>query len=75
MHWPCFGFGILPMFLIWFFWVAFVALVIFVIVKLAGGTSGRKGPKSEAEEILKQRYARGELTKEQYDEMLERTRR
>ena len=29
----------------------------------------------EAEEILKQRYARGELTKEQYDEMLERMRR
>ena len=75
MHWPGFGFAFLPMLLMWFFWVALVALVIFLIVKLAGGTSGRKPPSSEAEEILKQRYARGEISKEQHDEMLRDIRR
>ena len=75
MHWPGFGFGILPMFLVMFFWVVIAGLVVFLIVKLVGGSSGYKGPKSEAEEILKQRYARGELTKEQYDEMLDHIRR
>ena len=75
MHWPGFGFGILPMFFVMFFWIVIAGLVVFLIVKLAGGTSGHKVPKSDAEEILKQRYARGELTKEQYDEMLEHIRR
>jgi putative membrane protein len=75
MHWPGWGFGILPMFFVLFFWVAIAALVVFIIVKLVGGITSPKGHMSEAEEILKQRYARGEITKEQYDEMLERIRR
>jgi uncharacterized membrane protein len=31
---------------------------------------GRMGVSMDAEEILRQRYARGEVTKEQYDQML-----
>ena len=71
------GLGFLPMFIVWFFWVAIVAVVVFLIVRLVGGSSSSapRSAGSEAEEILKQRYARGELTKEQFDEMLEHIRR
>ena len=71
------GLGFLPMFIVWFFWVATVAVVVFLIVRLVGGSSSSppRSAGSEAEEILKQRYARGELTKEQFDEMLEHIRR
>ena len=75
MHWPGFGFGILPIFLVMFFWVVIAALVVFLMVKIVNAASGHRGAKSEAEEILKQRYARGELTTQQYDEMLEHIRR
>ncbi len=34
------------------------------------GRMGGMGWSMEAEEILRQRYARGEVTKEQYDQML-----
>lgn len=34
-----------------------------------GGMGGMNGS-MDAEEILRQRYARGEITKEQYDQML-----
>ena len=75
MHWLGCGFGILPVFLVFFFWVAIAVLVVVLLVRLVRGTTGSNGRKSGAEEILKQRYARGEITKEQYDEMLERIRR
>ncbi len=77
MAWHGVGFGFLPMLVIWFFWAAMVAVAVILIIRLLGGSSAspRGGAKSEAEEILKQRYARGELTKEQYDEMLEHIRR
>lgn len=56
----------------WIFMVVFWALIIFGIVALAkwlfsassGGSSG-KGPL----EVLKERYARGEITREQYEQM------
>ncbi len=77
MSWHGVGLGFLPMFVIWLFWATIVAVAVILIVRLLGGSSasppGRA--KSDAEEILKQRYARGELTREQYDEMLEHIRR
>ena len=77
MGWHGFGMGFLPMFVIWFFWAAIVAVAVILIVRLVGGSSGSStGSRgSEAEEILKQRYARGELTREQYDDMLSHIRR
>lgn len=56
----------------WIFMVVFWALIIFGIVALAkwlfssssGGGSG-KGPLA----VLKERYARGEITREQYEQM------
>jgi len=72
--WPFFGilFGI-------FWWVIIIALLIGLIRWLSGGR--RRGrywhdhrsefshSSSSALEILKERYAKGELTKEQFDSM------
>ena len=47
--------------------VAVLALVVVAIIALV--RTGRRAPKSESLEILKARFARGEITKEQYEEM------
>lgn len=46
------------------FWLAVVAFVVWLIVTLTRG-SGRAG--ASALEILKQRYARGEIDKDEYE--------
>jgi putative membrane protein len=46
---------------------AFLALAIVTIVALARWM--RRAPKTESQEILKARFARGEISKEQYEEM------
>ena len=77
MYWHDMGWGFFPMLLVWGFWAAVVVVGVVLVVRLVGG-SGKPpsaSTRSEAEEILKQRYARGEITKEQYDEMLEHIRR
>lgn len=69
------GFGMVVMAL---FWVAIVVLAIWLVGKLLGSTGGAMTTRSElqnlpqplnANEMLKQRYARGEITKEQFEEM------
>ncbi|MGV8911245.1 MAG: SHOCT domain-containing protein [Rhodoglobus sp.] len=55
-----------------------IALLIYVVVRLASKTSGRTeaaqepkhGNASGAKQILEERFARGELTAEQYREQL-----
>jgi putative membrane protein len=67
MGWGWMIFGWLFMIL---FWVAVVLLVIWLIKQL----KGPRGPATAGEtplEILKTRYARGEITREQYKEMRE----
>lgn len=56
--------------LMWFFMIVFWILVILGIVYVVQLTvnRGEKGNKSPIE-ILKARYAKGELTEEQYEEM------
>lgn len=55
------------------FWVALlVGLGALVVRLLQGGSAAASGPTgsvSRAEDILKERYARGELTREQYEQM------
>ena len=69
------GFGMVVMAL---FWVAIIVLAIWLVGKLLGSTGSVMTTRSEpqnlpqplnANEMLKQRYVRGEITKDQFDEM------
>ena len=63
------GMGI-GMFLGMIFWILLIAgivlLVVWVVQKAVGGGAGRA--QESALEILKKRYARGEISKEEYKE-------
>lgn len=58
--------------------LVFWGLIIYVIIRLlngakVGGLFGKKGDDAASqspEDIVKQRFARGEITKEQYKEMI-----
>ena len=61
----------------WIFWILLIVglvLLIILLVRLVGGVSGRgsggtrASDVSKAREILAERYARGELTSEEYRE-------
>jgi putative membrane protein len=69
-----FGFGgIIPMILTILFWVAVIMLVVWLLSGFVSRTNSQPPsslPLTEsALDILKKRYARGEITKEQFDEM------
>jgi mono/diheme cytochrome c family protein/uncharacterized membrane protein len=56
----------------WIMWLLIVAIIVLVVYLLVRGSwSGGPGPTPHetALDILKKRYARGEITKEQFDEM------
>ncbi len=70
------GFGWIGMILGGIFWLALLVGVILLIVygirRLSHGSGPAVStPKSTAREILQERYARGEITREQYQQMLE----
>ena len=58
-----------------FFWILVVGLVIWGVNQIVQGnrntgtSAGSSLPESSPLEILKQRYARGEITREQFEEM------
>lgn len=63
------GMGIWMLFgvIFWFVLIAgIVLLVIWAIQRIAGGETGR--PVESSLEILKKRYARGEISKEEFEE-------
>lgn len=64
------GFG--GMWLMPIFGILFIGLIIWAIVALVGGSTESRGPDSSkvnsALEVLKNRYAKGEISKEEYDE-------
>jgi putative membrane protein len=64
MGWGWIGLGLVHMLLFW-------VLVILGIVALVRWLTGGAGPGAggRALEILKERYAKGELTREQYEQM------
>lgn len=52
------------------FWGAVIVGIVLVVRTLTGSGGGSTGPQQDsALDILKRRYAAGELTQEQYDEM------
>ncbi len=70
MHWDYgwgTGFGFRWIFMI-LFWVLLILGVVYLIKLIAGGS--KKGEKEEtALDILKKRYAKGEISKEEFERM------
>lgn len=59
------GFGWIFMFL---FWIVVIAVIVYV-VKLVAASPKSQGPEETAIDILKKRYAKGEISKEEFEEM------
>ncbi len=51
------------------FWVLIIVGIVFLVRWIAGDARNRDGREETPLEILKKRYARGEITKAQYEEM------
>ena len=64
------GFGMIMMVLWWaLIAVAIVALIRWIRSGAGEGTGGHDGGRGSALDILKERYAKGEITKEELEEM------
>ena len=62
-----FGFGMIFMVL---FWVAIIGLVVWGIGSaVRGGSQGSKGESLSPLEIASQRYARGEISRQEYEQL------
>lgn len=79
-----FGFGGLSLILMILFWVVIIALAVWLISRIfpqsaglvtptAGGGDNEHG--ASPVEILKRRYAKGEISKAEYEEMREELRK
>ncbi len=59
----------------WFGWIFWVVIIVLIIWAITNGSrrnhyAGKQFPVNETPlDILKKRYARGEITKEQFDQM------
>ncbi|MGV8946280.1 MAG: SHOCT domain-containing protein [Lutibacter sp.] len=54
--------------MMWFIWIPIFIIIIFVIMKM--NNNKRNTPSEDSHlDILKKRYAKGEITKEQFEEM------
>ena len=77
MHYMWGSFGIGMMFFMLVFWVLIIAGGIALVRWLWSGPGGSHGTQSageSAEEILKKRFARGEIDKEEFDSKLRHLR-
>lgn len=63
------GFG--GMWFGWIFWIVIIGLIIYLIVRVTNQKSSGTGKISDEIplDVLKKRYARGEITKEDFDRM------
>lgn len=51
----------------WIFWLLLIVFLVFIIKAVAGGKSGSKNSMADSPlEIIKKRYARGEIDEEEY---------
>jgi len=51
----------------WLFWILLIILIVW-IVKVAVGSSTSSEPRKSAIDILKERYARGEIDQEEFEQ-------
>lgn len=56
------------MLLMGLFWIALIAAGVWLIARVVRGRSGRVG-RHTAEDILRERYARGEIDEQTYERM------
>ena len=63
-NWPWMMFGGLFMVIVW---AGFIALVTWIVLKLV--RSSRQGSQTSPLDIARQRYARGEITREQFEQI------
>ncbi|MBI5639996.1 MAG: SHOCT domain-containing protein [Nitrospirae bacterium] len=73
MHWADYpwgwGMGFGWLFMV-FFWVLIISGIVYLVRVIAGRE--KKGPEEETPlDILKRRYAKGEITKDEYDRIKE----
>lgn len=55
----------------WLFWLSIIALVVWSVARFSGGTPRRPDP----DEVLAERFARGELSTEEFEEQRAALRR
>jgi putative membrane protein len=71
MWWPSDGFGWMGMglgiLIMIIFWAGFIALITWIVVKLV--RSGQKSSSESPLDIAKTRYARGEITKKEFEQI------
>ena len=60
--------GVMGMGISWLFWVALAVIVIIVIGRIYRKGKNGWGPKDNALEILRQRYAKGEIGKAEFEQ-------
>lgn len=53
----------------WFIYIILVALVVYFIIKAAKSKIPEGSPRETPMDILKKRYAKGEITKKEFDKM------
>jgi putative membrane protein len=59
----------------WLFWVALIAVIVWLLIRAAPGPTSSGEVQDSPEQILKRRYARGEIEKEEYERRLTDLRR
>jgi putative membrane protein len=70
MHWDYgwgigFGFGWIPMII---FWTLLILGIVYLVKMIAGGIK-KEDKEKTAVDILKMRYAKGEITKEEFEKI------
>lgn len=56
----------------WIFWIVILALIVWIVVRLTANNQNKQqlpGSGETALDILKKRYAKGEISKEQFEQM------
>jgi putative membrane protein len=59
----------------WIFWILVIVLIVYFVQRPPTQADSRDESSPSAEEILRRRYARGEIGKEEYDRKLEDLRK
>jgi putative membrane protein len=54
----------------WIFWLVLIAVVVWAIFRMTGSTqTGRSSDRRDPIQILKERYAKGEIEKDEFERM------